>query len=148
MLSPPAGLIRVLESMVTSLCKAVCINWLQAWDLHQPPLPLAAKEELRSATLAEQNVSGTNRIWLIRERIRPGLASARAMGARRGRPKVIPRLANKGLSLIKHSIAYQAAADESGVSISTSLHSQEKQASFTVEKCVDHSSPSIDLLSI
>lgn len=43
---------------------------------------------------------------LIRERVRSGLANARARGKRLGRPNAIPRLVNKGLSLIRQGMTY------------------------------------------
>ena len=51
---------------------------------------------------------------LIRERVRSGLANARARGKRLGRPNATPRLVNKGLSLIKQGMTYQEAAEQSG----------------------------------
>lgn len=41
---------------------------------------------------------------LIRERVRSGLANARARGKRLGRPNATPRLVNKGLSLIRQGM--------------------------------------------
>jgi putative DNA-invertase from lambdoid prophage Rac len=63
---------------------------------------------------------------LIRERVRSGLANARARGTRLGRPNAIPRLENKGLSLIRQGMTYQEAAEQSGVSISTLLRARRK----------------------
>jgi putative DNA-invertase from lambdoid prophage Rac len=54
---------------------------------------------------------------LIRERVRSGLANARARRKRLGRPNAIPRLVNKGLSLIRQGMTYQEVAEQSGVSI-------------------------------
>jgi putative DNA-invertase from lambdoid prophage Rac len=51
---------------------------------------------------------------LIRERVRSGLANARARGKRLGRPNATPRLMNKGLSLIRQGMAYRQAAEQSG----------------------------------
>jgi DNA invertase Pin-like site-specific DNA recombinase len=61
---------------------------------------------------------------LIRERVRSGLANARARGKRLGRPNATPRLVNKGLSLIRQGMTYQQAAEQSGVSISTLLRAR------------------------
>lgn len=63
---------------------------------------------------------------LIRERVRSGLANARAKGVRLGRPNAKPRLVNKGLSLIRQGITYQDAAEQSGVSISTLMRARRK----------------------
>ncbi len=63
---------------------------------------------------------------LIRERVRSGLANARAKGKRLGRPCATARQVDKGLSLIKQGVTYQAAAKRSGVSISTLLRAHRK----------------------
>jgi DNA invertase Pin-like site-specific DNA recombinase len=63
---------------------------------------------------------------LIRERVRSGLANARARGKRLGRPNATPRLVNKGLTLIRQGMTYQQAAEQSGVSISTLLRARRK----------------------
>lgn len=63
---------------------------------------------------------------LIRERVRSGLAKARAKGKRLGRPFATARQVDKGLSLIKQGVTYQAAAKQSGVSISTLLRAHRK----------------------
>ncbi|WP_279571366.1 recombinase family protein [Paraburkholderia sp. BL10I2N1] len=63
---------------------------------------------------------------LIRERVRSGLANARARGKRLGRPNATPRLVNKGLTLIRQGKTYQQAAEQSGVSISTLLRARRK----------------------
>ncbi|WP_215867939.1 recombinase family protein [Acidithiobacillus ferriphilus] len=63
---------------------------------------------------------------LIRERVRSGLANARAKGKRLGRPCATARQVDKGLSLIKQGVTYQAAAKQSGVSISTLLRAHRK----------------------
>ena len=63
---------------------------------------------------------------LIRERVRSGLANARAKGKRLGRPCATARQVDKGLSLIKQGVTYPAAAKRSGVSISTLLRAHRK----------------------
>ncbi|MFM0015877.1 recombinase family protein [Paraburkholderia sediminicola] len=61
---------------------------------------------------------------LTRERVRAGLANARARGKRVIRPNATPRLVNKGVFLIKQGMTYQQAAEQSGVSISTLLRAR------------------------
>jgi DNA invertase Pin-like site-specific DNA recombinase len=56
---------------------------------------------------------------LIRERVRSGLANARAKGKRLGRPPATKFRVEKGLSLIEQGKTYREAALKSGVSIST-----------------------------
>ncbi len=56
---------------------------------------------------------------LIRERVRSGLANARAKGKRLGRPPAIKFRVEKGLSLIGQGKTYREAALKSGVSVST-----------------------------
>jgi DNA invertase Pin-like site-specific DNA recombinase len=56
---------------------------------------------------------------LIRERVRSGLANARAKGKRLGRPPAAKFQVDKGISLIEQGKTYREAALESGVSIST-----------------------------
>jgi DNA invertase Pin-like site-specific DNA recombinase len=63
---------------------------------------------------------------LIRERVRSGLANARAKGKRLGRPNATPRLVNKGLSLIRQGMTFEHAAEQSGVSVSTLLRARRK----------------------
>jgi putative DNA-invertase from lambdoid prophage Rac len=63
---------------------------------------------------------------LIRERVRSGVANARAREKRLGRPNATPRVVNKGLSLIRQGTTYQQAAEQSGVSISTLLRARRK----------------------
>jgi hypothetical protein len=63
---------------------------------------------------------------LIRERVRSGLANARARGKRLGRPNATPRLVNKGLSLIRQGMTFEHAAEQSGVSVSTLLRARRK----------------------
>lgn len=56
---------------------------------------------------------------LIRERVRSGLANARAKGKRLGRPRAVSILVKQGLDLLERGETYQEAARQSGVSIST-----------------------------
>ncbi|UCF91237.1 MAG: recombinase family protein [Desulfobacterales bacterium] len=56
---------------------------------------------------------------LIRERVRSGLANARAKGKRLGRPPAVKYRVEKGLFLIEQGKTYREAALKSGVSIST-----------------------------
>ena len=56
---------------------------------------------------------------LIRERVRSGLANARAKGKRLGRPPAKKFRIDKGLALIEQGKTYREAALKSGVSIST-----------------------------
>ncbi|TDN62171.1 recombinase family protein [Paraburkholderia sp. BL10I2N1] len=63
---------------------------------------------------------------LIRERVRSGLANARARGKHLGPPNATPRLVNKGLTLIRQGMTYPQAAEQSGVSISTLLRARRK----------------------
>jgi DNA invertase Pin-like site-specific DNA recombinase len=56
---------------------------------------------------------------LIRERVRSGLANARAKGKRLGRPPVTKYRLEKGLNLIKQGKTYEDAARKAGVSVST-----------------------------
>ena len=56
---------------------------------------------------------------LIRERVRSGLANARAKGKRLGRPPTAKYRVDKGLSLITEGKTYQEAALKAGISVST-----------------------------
>jgi len=64
---------------------------------------------------------------LIRERVRSGLANARARGKRLGRPNATPRLVNKGLSLIRQGRTYQQAAEQSGEHFYATARPKERQ---------------------
>ena len=63
---------------------------------------------------------------LIRERVRSGLANARAKGKRLGRPPAIAILVEQGLSLLEKGETYKAAARKSGISVSTLLRAHRK----------------------
>lgn len=63
---------------------------------------------------------------LIRERVRSGLANARAKGKRLGRPEAVPVLVNEGLALLEQGETYREAARKSGVSVSTLLRVRRK----------------------
>jgi len=63
---------------------------------------------------------------LIRERVRSGLANARAKGKRLGRPEAVPILMDEGLSLLEQGETYREAARKSGVSVSTLLRARRK----------------------
>lgn len=66
---------------------------------------------------------------LIRERVRSGLANARAKGKRLGRPEAVPLLVNEGLALLEQGETYREAARKSGVSVSTLLRVRRKAQS-------------------
>lgn len=63
---------------------------------------------------------------LIRERVRSGLANARAKGKRLGRPEAVPILVKEGLALLEAGKTYREAARNSGVSVSTLLRARRK----------------------
>lgn len=65
---------------------------------------------------------------LIRERVRAGLAEARASGKRLGRPNATRRLVHKGLSLIKQGMTYQDAAEQSSEHFHATARPQERQS--------------------
>ncbi|MBF0510626.1 MAG: recombinase family protein [Deltaproteobacteria bacterium] len=56
---------------------------------------------------------------LIRERVRSGLANAKAKGKRLGRPRAIPIRVKEGLALLEQGETYHDASLKTGVSIST-----------------------------
>ena len=58
---------------------------------------------------------------LIRERVRSGLANARAKGKRLGRPPATSILVDCGLALLDEGETYREAARKSGISVSTLL---------------------------
>ena len=64
---------------------------------------------------------------LIRERVRSGLANARAKGKRLGRPEAVPILVKEGLALLEAGETYRKAARNSGVSVSTLLRARRKR---------------------
>jgi len=66
---------------------------------------------------------------LIRERVRSGLANARAKGKRLGRPVAVPFLVKEGLALLEQGESYREAARKSGVSVSTLLRVRRKAQS-------------------
>jgi putative DNA-invertase from lambdoid prophage Rac len=63
---------------------------------------------------------------LIRERIRSGLANARAKGKTLGRPRVNPTRIDRGISLLAKGASYQDAAQRAGVSVSTLVRERRK----------------------
>ena len=63
---------------------------------------------------------------LIRERVRSGLANARAKGKRLGRPRATPILVDQGLALIDQGETYREAARKCGISVSTLLRARRK----------------------
>ncbi len=71
---------------------------------------------------------------LIRERVRSGLANARAKGKRLGRPPAIKFQVEKGLSLIEQGKTYREAALKSGVSISTLVRAKRSIPALPAER--------------
>jgi putative DNA-invertase from lambdoid prophage Rac len=71
---------------------------------------------------------------LIRERVRSGLANARAKGKRLGRPPAIKFRVEKGLSLIEQGKTYREAAHKSGVSISTLVRAKRSIPDLPAER--------------
>lgn len=71
---------------------------------------------------------------LIRERVRSGLANARAKGKRLGRPPAKKFRIDKGLSLIEQGKTYREAALKSGVSISTLVRAKRSVSVFPAER--------------
>jgi putative DNA-invertase from lambdoid prophage Rac len=71
---------------------------------------------------------------LISERVRSGLANARAKGKRLGRPQAIKFRVDKGLSLIEQGKTYQEAAFKSGVSISTLVRARRSNRILPAER--------------
>jgi|SRR5688572_31892116 len=65
---------------------------------------------------------------LIRERVRSGLAHARAKGKKLGRPKALPYRINQGLALLKQGETYGQAAKKAGISVSTLQRARRKEA--------------------
>jgi len=65
---------------------------------------------------------------LIRERVRSGLANARAKGKRLGRPRATPILVDQGLALIDQGETYREAARKCGISVSTLLRARRKRS--------------------
>jgi DNA invertase Pin-like site-specific DNA recombinase len=64
---------------------------------------------------------------LVRERVRSGLAHARARGKRLGRPPAAPRRVEQGLALLEQGQSYQAASSRAGISVSTLLRASRKR---------------------
>jgi putative DNA-invertase from lambdoid prophage Rac len=71
---------------------------------------------------------------LIRERVRSGLANARAKGKRLGRPPAIRFRVEKGLSLIEQGKTYREAALKSGVSVSTLVRAKRSVSVLPAER--------------
>lgn len=65
---------------------------------------------------------------LIRERVRSGLANARAKGTRLGRPPVATASIDLGTRLLREGLTYRQAAQQAGVSVSTLLRARRKMA--------------------
>ncbi len=61
---------------------------------------------------------------LIRERVRSGLANARAKGKRLGRPRATPIFVTQGLALLEQGKTYREAARKSGISVSTLIRAR------------------------
>lgn len=61
---------------------------------------------------------------LIRERVKSGLANARAQGRIGGRPKCNANNVEKGLTLLQSGRSYREVSEETGVSISTLLRAR------------------------
>jgi len=68
---------------------------------------------------------------LIRERVRSGLAHARAKGKRLGRPRATASRVEEGLSLIEQGETYEEAAKRAKVSVSTLLRARRSRATQT-----------------
>jgi putative DNA-invertase from lambdoid prophage Rac len=71
---------------------------------------------------------------LICERVRSGLANARAKGIRLGRPSAVGYRVSKGLNLLNQGKAYQEAAQKAGVSISTLTRARRKTKASAKQK--------------
>jgi DNA invertase Pin-like site-specific DNA recombinase len=65
---------------------------------------------------------------LIRERVRSGLANARAKGKRLGRPRATPILVDQGLAMLDRGETYREAARKCGISVSTLLRARRKES--------------------
>jgi len=61
---------------------------------------------------------------LIRERVKSGLANAKAHGRNGGRPKCNADNVQNGLALLQKGMSYHQASEEAGVSISTLLRAR------------------------
>ena len=70
---------------------------------------------------------------LIRERVKSGLANARAKGKRLGRPNAV---VDEGLRLLDQGLTYQKAASKSGVSVSSLVRARRSQKGV-VEGCAN-----------
>ncbi len=64
---------------------------------------------------------------LIRERVRSGLANAKAKGKPLGRPPVAASRVDKGLLLLNQGKTYQEAVRQTGVSVSTLIRARRKK---------------------
>ncbi|MGC9197292.1 MAG: recombinase family protein, partial [Syntrophobacteraceae bacterium] len=64
---------------------------------------------------------------LIRERVRSGLANAKAKGKSLGRPPVAASRVDKGLLLLNQGKTYQEAVRQTGVSVSTLIRARRKK---------------------
>jgi len=63
---------------------------------------------------------------LIRDRVRSGLAHARAKGKRLGRPPAMPSQVIHGLELLENGETYRQAAKKANISVSTLLRERRK----------------------
>lgn len=61
---------------------------------------------------------------LIRERVRSGLANAKAKGKLLGRPRIFPHRLKQGMSLLNQGMTYQQVASKTGVSVSSLLRAR------------------------
>lgn len=64
---------------------------------------------------------------LIRERVRSGLANAKAKGKSLGRPPVAASRVDKGLLLLNQGKTYQEAVRQTGVSVSTLIRARREK---------------------
>ncbi len=64
---------------------------------------------------------------LIRERVRSGLANAKAKGKLLGRPSVASSRVEKGLSLLDQGKTYREAVRQTGVSVSTLIRARREK---------------------
>ena len=70
---------------------------------------------------------------LIRERVRSGLANAKAKGKSLGRPPVATSRVEKGLSLLDQGKTYHEAVRQTGVSVSTLIRARREQKKLQAE---------------
>jgi DNA invertase Pin-like site-specific DNA recombinase len=71
---------------------------------------------------------------LIRERVRSGLANARAKGKSLGRPPVASSQVEKGLLLLDQGKTYGEAARRTGVSVSTLIRARRERKKLQEER--------------